>query len=281
MRSACVVAGDDDQVAIRAKVTDRLTELASHLPEDLRVAALAAFGISAEARQPLYQDRIRWAAQHLDRDPRTVRRRVDEAIEVLAELASAPSPSPAEGDRWHTAALAVTMVLDQPEPEVFEQRRVVADEDGVRSLDLAISFPAGRGDLSVTVFYGGTVVDRGMATDDRWGYGLELPHPLSRGEQWEFGIRFRLPPASMVRPHLVCVPRHPCEALDLRVRFGLERPSDVRVLEGAFQRDVTTPTFRGRRHPVDSAGDVHLRFRHLTPGLAYGARWDGRSADLQ
>jgi hypothetical protein len=32
--------------------------------------------------------------------------------------------------------------------------------------------------------------------------------------------------------------------------------------------------FQGNQHTVDQAGEIHLRFRHLTPGLAYGARWE-------
>ncbi|NBH08291.1 hypothetical protein [Amycolatopsis sp. SID8362] len=271
LRTACAVSADDGMVAIREKVSGRLSSLASHLPEDLRVAALAAFAISSEARQPLYQDRVRWAASLLDRDPRTVRRRVDEAIEVLAELASSSPSAAPSADSWHTATLAVSMVLDQGAPLILEQRRIVADRDGLRSLDLAVSLPGGRSSLSATVLYGGHLVDRGMEATDRWGFGLDLPRPLSRGESWESALLFRLPSAAALRPHMVCVPRQPCESFDLRVRF--EGQPEVRVLEGAFQRDVSDPGYRGRPHEVDPSGEIHLRFQRLTPGLAYGARW--------
>lgn len=275
LRSACSVLAEDGMVAIREKVSDRLTGLAADLPEDLRVVALAAFAICAEARQPLYQDRVRWAAHRLDRDPRTVRRRVDEAIDLLAELASSASSAPAvsPSDRWHTLSLAVAVVLDQPSPVVLEQRRIVADQEGLRSLDLAVSLPGGRSDLSVAVLYGGTLLDRGMETSDRWGYGLELPRPLSRGESWDVAILFR-PPS--LRPYMVCVPRQPCDQFNLRIRFG-RVPPEVRALEGAFQRDVSDPGYHGRHHEVGPSGEVHLRFRGLTPGLAYGARWAHQS----
>ncbi|MEU8635148.1 hypothetical protein AB0C38_23460 [Amycolatopsis sp. NPDC048633] len=268
LRSACSVADGDGMVAIREKVSDRLTGLAADLPEDLRVAALAAFAICAEARQPLYQDRVRWAAHRLDRDPRTVRRRVDEAIDLLAELASSPSSSPAaSGDQWHTSSLAIACVVDPP--LILERRRIVADQEGLQSLELAVSLPAGR--PSATVLYGGTLVDRGMETSSRWGYGLELPRPMSRGESWEVGILFQ-PPS--LRPYMVTVPRQPCDEFDLRVRFGRVPPPEVWVLNGAFQRDVSDPGYRGRPSQMDSSGEVHLRFRGLMPGLAYGARWE-------
>ncbi|WP_410641175.1 hypothetical protein [Amycolatopsis sp. lyj-346] len=252
LRAACGVAEPDGMVTIRAKVSDRLAELSSQLPEDLRLAALAAFAITPEARQPLYQDRVRWAAARVDRDPRTVRRRVDEAIDSLAELASA-APASATPGKWHTAALTVAVVLE--EPCVFEQHRVVADQDGLRSFDLA--FPAGEG----LVLYGGTLAEG----------AVKLPPPLSlsRGESWEFAAVFTAEPAV----HVVYVPRHRCEVFDLRVRFGKEGPAEVLALEGAFERDITDPGYRGRRLQVDAAREVHLQFRHLTPGLAYGARW--------
>lgn len=275
LRSACSVADDDGLVEIRTKVASRLTELAGHLPDDLRLAALAAFAICAEARQPLYQERIQWAARRVDRDPRTVRRRVDDAIDLLAELATGVRPEgvPTPETSWHTASLTVAMVLDQPSPLVLEQRRVVADQDGVSALDLAVSLPSGRDAVSATVFHGGKLVDRGMEASDRWGFAMELPRPLARGESCEIAVLFRFPSASALRPYLVCVPRHPCDQFDMRVRFGQDGPGEVRVLDGAFQRDVSDAGYRGRLHQIDPAGELHLRFRGLAPGLAYGARW--------
>jgi hypothetical protein len=98
---------------------------------------------------------------------------------------------------------------------------------------------------------------------------VELPRPLSRGESWEFAAVFKAEPGS----RLVYVPRDRCEVFDLRVRFGEEGPSEVLALDGAFERDVADAGYRGRSARVDSAGEVHLQFRHLTPGLVYGARW--------
>jgi len=281
LRAACDVTDGDGLVVIRQKVATRLAELAEQLPEDLRIATLAAFAIDTEARLPLYQDRVRWAAIKVDRDPRTVRRRVDEAINELAELATSAPPRPAcaPAGSWHTTELRVAVGLDRARPEVLEQRRIVADRDGVRELDLAVSLPAGRRDMEVGVFYGGTLLDRGMEASDRFGFALALPSPLSRGESHDFAVRFRFPTARAMRPYLVCVPRRPCELFDLRVRFGRDRvPPRVWMLHGAFQRDVSDPVCHGHEHPVNGAGEIHMRFRQLTPGLAYGARWEADNA---
>jgi hypothetical protein len=274
LRATCAVTDGDGLVATRQKVAARLTELADQLPDDLRLAVMAAFAINSEARLPLYQDRVHWAAMRVDRDPRTVRRRVDEAIVHLAELATS-SPVARLGDAangWHTTDQQVMVVLDRDRPEVLERRRIMSDEDGLRALDLAVSVPSGRRDVEANVYFGGTLVDRGMEASDRISWSLTLPRPLSRGESHDFAVRFRLP---AMRPYLMCVPRHPCDLFDLRVRFGKDRqPQRVWTLHGAFQRDVSDPLFQGSQHPVDQAGEIHLRFRHLTPGLAYGARWE-------
>ncbi|WP_086846455.1 hypothetical protein [Amycolatopsis kentuckyensis] len=267
LRSACGVSESDGMVVIRAKVSGRLSELSAHLPDDLRAAVLAAFAITAEARLPLYQDRVKWAALRVDRDPRTVRRRVDEAIDLLAELALAPSAGALPGN-WHTAALVVALVIG--ESRVFEQRRVVADEDGLRSLELPLPLSAA---LDGSVLYGGTLTD----PPDGGGFVMELPRALSRGESWEYAVLFDV--GSVVSPHLVCVPQHRCEAFDLRVRFGKAGPEEVLTLDGAFEKDIADPAYRGRPQPVDAAGEVHLRFQHLTSGLAYGLRWVDRNAD--
>jgi hypothetical protein len=277
LRAVCDVGDGDGGAVTRRKVAGRLAELAEQLPADLRLAVLAAFGVTAEARLPLYQDRVRWAAARVERDARTVRRRVDEAINILADLAGGLPRSPAPGapTSWHTTQLRVSVALDQPQPEVFEQRMVVADQDDVRELELAISLPVARRELDVDLFYGGSLRDRGREATDRFGFTLMLPKPLARGEPHEFAMRFRLPDAEALRPYFVCVPRRLCELFDLRVRFDRDRvPPRVWLLDGAFQRDVADPVHSCPRQEVDDAGEIHLRFHQLAPGLAFGARWD-------
>jgi hypothetical protein len=274
LRAVCRVSDGDGPVAVRDKVAARLTELAGQLPEDLREVTLAAFAVTPDdARLPLYQDRVNWAAVRVDRDPRTVRRRVDEAIVQLAELATgAPRgrrDEPASG--WHTAELRVVLTLDQAQPEVLVERRIVIAEDGLRELDLEVTLPAAQRDLDACVFYGGRLVDRGTSAGAR--FGLALPGPMSRGESHDLAVRFRLPAPHAMRPCLVRVPRRRCELFDLRVRFGPDPPR-VWTLNGASRRDVSDPRFHGHRHQVDRAGEIHLRFYQLAPGLAYGARWE-------
>lgn len=270
LRATCGVTEADAPGAIRRKVADRLTELAGQLPADLRLATLAAFAIDDEARLPLYQDRVYWAAVRMDRDPRTVRRRVDEAISHLAELAADVPRDRPDGRTggWRTTELHAVLTLDRPHPEVIERHRVVADRDGLGELVLTPPLPLDRPDLDVRVLYGGTLVRRTAPT-------LVLPTPVLGGHSHDFAIRFRPPAADATRSYLTYVPRHPVDLLDLRVRFdGTATQPRVWALHGAYPHDGVDPT-HGHRHPVDQAGEIHLRFRDLSPGLAYGVRWEG------
>ncbi|WP_143174207.1 hypothetical protein [Streptoalloteichus hindustanus] len=269
--------GDDGPMAIRQKLAARLTELAEQLPEDLHLATMAAFALITEARLPLYQDRVHWVATKVDRDSRTVRRWVDDAIDQLAELAAIIARS--RTSCWHTAELRVAVVLDRQQPEILVQHRVIANQDGVYELRFAPPLLEGQRDLDVDVLYGGTLLDRGAAVNDHPGCALVPAEPLSQGESHVFAVRFRLPNTHTMQPYLVYAPEHPCELFDLRVRFGNHRkPPHVWTLRGAHQRAGSVPAHHGSPYPVDRAGEIHLRFRRLVPGLGYGARW-GRTLE--
>lgn len=286
LREVCNVQDSSNTAEIRKKITDRLVTLAGGLPDDLRIVVLAAFSLHPEARHPFYQERVRWAAEQLRRDERTARRRVDVAIEALAELAVSPAgPAEQSSDQvagWHTAGLWVSLSLDLPVPEAFEYRRVIADRDGIAELDLSMTLTAANRaeslafrELDIDVFRGGTLLHWSRESTDRFAFGLGLPQPIMRGQTHDYAIRIRVPSGQVMQPHYVCVPKHRCEMFDLSVRFGKSNmPRRVWRLSEAFQRDVDDPFPRGEVLSPDAAGEIHLTFRELTPGLAYGARWE-------
>ncbi|MGK4595262.1 hypothetical protein [Amycolatopsis sp. w19] len=279
------ISEGDDNAEVRRKITEGLLTLARTLPNDLRLAVLAALAMHEEAGHPFYQDRVRWLAHTLDRDDRTARRRIDEGMDQLAVLAlgGVRSPEPEQPGRlWHTEELRVMVALDQPTPETFEFRRIVADTDHTSELDLALTLGAhGRGgrssgsDLRVDVFYGGVLTARAMESSERVGLGLRLPRQLSRGERHEFALRFRAP---FRYSHFVCVPRHPVDLFILHLRFASPAPVRVSRLERVFQDDARDTEVMGTQLTPDASGEVQAEFRHLTPGFAYGIRWSATSS---
>jgi hypothetical protein len=259
LREACGITERDAPGAVRRKVRTWLTDLIGRLPDDLRHPTMVAFALDAAVRLPLYQDRVHWVAEKLDRDPRTVRRRVDVAIDQLAELADA-DPDPAlPPAAWRTVELRIAAVLDGGQPEIFMHRTVVAERDGLRELALPTPVPWQR--ARARVLFGGALVDGPEPT-------IAFARPVDRGGEHEFAVALRLTEAAPRR--LVHVPTRPWELLDVRVRFGADRPARVWALEGAPRADAED---LGTAQPVDEAGEARLRVRGLVPGLSYGLRW--------
>jgi hypothetical protein len=286
LREVCEVTDADSPSEIRRKVARRLEVLSAGLPEDLRFAVQAAFAIRPDARMPLYKDRVGWAAVRLNRDPRTARRRVDDGIHQLAQLAAVTPAEPTmptwplgqkQAGGWHTSHLRVIVALDRERPEVLEERTVVADEDGLAELDLAVTvadLPRDGADLDIDAFCGGTVTERVMESSERLAFRLVLPRPIDKGESHEFVLHFRFPDGHIMRPHFACVPRYPCAVFDLRVRFDPRTPPrEVWSVRDAFQRDAGDPVSGGEPLAVNEAGEVRTTFDGLFPGLAYGAGW--------
>ncbi|MBM7775971.1 hypothetical protein JOD54_006175 [Actinokineospora baliensis] len=255
LRAACEIVSGDDKLAIRRKVTARLTELARRLPDDLAEVALVAFALKAEARHALYQDRVSWVANEDNCDTRTIRRRVDEAIDHLAELAEATPVSGSRAVRTSTE-LHVVLSLDRSRPELLELHRTTAVEDDLVELDFTTTCQI----QEPRVLYGGTLI-----APDR----LRLPAPLSRGTSHAFAIHGQLATAPSA---LILVPEHSYTVLDLRVRFAQSAtPREVWAIRG-LSRDgsgafSTTPL------RIDDAGEIHLRQTDLAAASPRGVQW--------
>jgi hypothetical protein len=285
LRALSGVTEASNAAELRRRVSESLEKLASALPDDLRIAALVALGLHPEARLPFYQERIRWLAEYLQRDERTARRRADEAIDQLAEIAASPSlPATADhstgADDWYVSELRCRMVLDRAVPETFEFRRIIAIRDDVSEIPLSLTLPRDpvdpneSHDLIAEVVFGGTLVHRERESASRFGFVLELPRPLKRYEGAEFVLRYHLPPGQPMRPHYVLAARRRCDLFDLRVRFDRERlPRQVWQVNEAFHRDLDEGAARGQLLALDAAGEIHVEFRNLKPALSYGAQW--------
>lgn len=280
--------GDDDGPArVRRQLRDWLTAHAKGLPEDLRAAASQAFGLDGDAR--LYQERVRSVALLIERDDRTARRRIDDALLRIAQRALDPDARrPAPDPPWRTAELSAVVVLDLPVPEVIETRRIVAQRDGLAEVELSVTLEPpdpGRGplaDVGLDVLYGGVLTDRARRSTHRIGFALRLPEPLRRDEEHEYSFRIRLSPERGIAPYYVCTPRFPCASFRLHVRFGPGRvPGAIWRLRDTLPIELADPESSRERVTANGAGEVHLAFTDLKPNLSYGVTWSdaaGRGA---
>lgn len=275
---------------VRDATIELLRRLAARLPDDLTLALLVGFGVHAVAKQRFYEDRVDWLAKEVQRDKRTVKRLIDNAVEQTADLAldevrhRAARDAVIEPSAWHCATLSTVVVLDGAAPEIIEHRRIVCHENGLDLIDLAVTLTgapvqpgrdmAGSADLNVDVLFGGTLERTASESSRRIGLYLRLPAPLAAGDQADFMLRYRIPPNKAISPHYVAVLRYRCDHFDLRIRFGEPQPTTAYRLLSTFQADVEDPADMGEPVPVDKAGELHLVFEDLKPGFAYGARWE-------
>jgi hypothetical protein len=269
LRALAGVVDDDGPAEIRMKVARYLRSLAEALPDDLRVASLTAFAIEPGARHPLYKDRVALTAARIGRDPRTARRRIDEAIEQLAQTATAKpgfgheiTPMPAGG--WWISDLRMSLVLDRPQPELVEQCQFVAEQQDVREIEVLSSRLGTFADLTADqlasdVFYGGTLQPRGTQPAT-----LTLPRPLVSGEAHEYVMRSTVASAVLLPNESRFRTDRRCDRFDLRVRFDLTNPP----------RRIWPIGDETRELRPDEAGDVRVEFSCLIPDRDYGIRWE-------
>ncbi|MFE2755729.1 hypothetical protein ACFXGA_27385 [Actinosynnema sp. NPDC059335] len=273
------VADDDGPAQVRRRLRDWLTAHARALPEDLKEAAHLAFGLGHDAR--LHRERVRSLALRIDRDDRTARRRIDDALLRIAQRALDPDLRRPEPDLpWRTAELSAAVVLDLPVPEVVERRRIVAERDGLDEIGLSVTVEPpdpGRGpldDVGLDVLYGGVLTSRARQSTNRIGFALRPPEPLRRDEEHEYAIRIRLSPERGIAPYYVCTPRYPCAVFRLHVRFGPGRaPGVIWRLRDTLPIELGDPESSRSRVAADACGEVHLTFTDLKPNLSYGITW--------
>ncbi|RLK61756.1 hypothetical protein [Actinokineospora cianjurensis] len=264
LRALCAVTDNDDDVTARDKVITTLTELAGRLPDDLRLCFTAAFALSEQTRQPFYADRLTWAGTELKRESRTIRRRVDEGITSVAQLATTrPRQS------WHTDELHAVVSLAGT-PEVFEFRRVIADTD-LTEITLGWSTKTGVEDLAIAVVHGGTLVERTRKSRNRVAATVRLPAPLRAGQPHTISVRLHPDP---MHPLYVCTPHTPCTTFSLRVVFPPPRfPTHALLLDGVLPAEVDDDLTSHPPIPIDATGQIATTFTNLTPHLSYGVRW--------
>lgn len=284
LREVCSIERSDPPGVVRDKLSSKLGNLAGTLPDELRVAAVAALAIHPKARHLLLQDRLRWLADHIARDGRTARRRVDESFARLAEAATGPDRPTrvlpdGSGPGWYVSRLEAVYRLDLSLPVAHERRTVVAEWDGIAEIGLGVTLPREHGDLgvpelAVDVDFGGTLVHRHRLSNSRFQCVLALPRPLRAGERHEYGVTIGVPADQRLRPHYVFTPARRCDELDLRVRFAHDRPpSIVRRVDNSFHRELDDPIGSGEPMAPDSAGEVRAVFSDLFVGFGYGVRW--------
>ncbi|HEX5404887.1 MAG TPA: hypothetical protein VFX16_21570 [Pseudonocardiaceae bacterium] len=278
----CGAAGTENTAAIRDRLSERLRILSDRLPEDLRLAVTIALGLHPDTKQPFLQDRVQFLADLQKRDVRTIRRRMDEGFDLLAEMATKPDETAVRGSGldWYIDRVEAILRMDKPSPVCFERRRIVAERDGLDQIQVMFTLPrdqhraADEHDLYAELSFGATLLATDRKSDNRFDFQLGLPEPLATGDRHEYGMRWGVPPNQPMRTHYVFFPDRRCDEFRLRIRFDRDRrPSTVWRVTEVFHREIDDNRPTDDLLTIDKAGEINLLFRDLRPGHGYGAQW--------
>jgi hypothetical protein len=287
LRDLCGITDSDTHAIIREKVISKLCSLSEKLPEDLQTIIRTTLALNVEAQGKFLNDRVKLLAIEFDRDVRTIRRRMNEAIDLLVENALKQeefTSRATEGKDWHVRRFEAILRMDGTAPECIERRTIVAERDGLNQIRISITLPQDSNsagspiDLHAEPFFGARLVDKQLLPGGRFSFELRLPVMLSAGQTHDFGLLVRIPNDQVMHPHYVFFPERPCDVFDLRVRFAPSNvPAEVVLVSGVFHRAIDDPASSGRVLTVDEVNEVHVAFSSLLPGYGYGVRWTGGS----
>lgn len=282
LRERAGIAADEDEFTCREKLVEYLDRILATVPAFEREVVAVAIGLHPDAKD-LTSQAARLQRIELDRqrDPKTVRRWLDQA---LARVAKSVARQIADGDDgadtgWYVESLRSVLRLDLAAPVAYEDRRIVATRHGIRELTHRASLPRLPGPqiegrrLDVDLDYGGRLrLDYATETDFR--YVIALSRPLDWGERHEFRLTTRLPPGLPMAPHYTCVPQRRFDFFELRIRFDRHRlPRQVHRIERGSPRSADAGVRTPEVLVPDESGEVTARFQRLVPGYSYGLQW--------
>lgn len=274
-----ITSADGDKQA-RAKLREQVDNLAPQLPNHTAELIRTALGIHPDYSYSTLGERLDCLERSAGRGRRTLLRRLDGALQLLAEcqLEAAAGKDPNRDDDWYLSYLSSLIRFSGDRLSLMETRRLTATRDGVREIEIAWSSarPAGLEDtagMGVEIMYGGEI-DPGsvQSSGARWRGRMRLPRELAAGETYEY--RTLVDDLAMAQPYYLVTPTRRIDRFEARIKFSVDSvPQRIYRLDGVFARFAEDmPTEDARLHP-DSIGEVVAHFTALRRGCSYGFRW--------
>jgi hypothetical protein len=285
LRAVCSVTSSTTHDQARQLLVARLREAAAELPDGprlrLRQAASVALALDGlPTRLLVLGQRQNDAAVEWQSDVRTVRRRCDHALRLLGSILARESDAPTPVG-WYYDRISVFLRLDIAQPQIRQERAIVAEVEGLTGIELCICIPQhpkekkrSHVEMETEVEYGVGASALEQRDTGKFVHQLSLPGPLSIGQLHTYSFITRLSADLRMRPHFVCAPSRRCDRLDLHVKFDPRRlPRVVWAVTaasmGSVRPDVPGPDVRA----PDSLGEVQVSFSKLRPGYGYGLYW--------
>jgi len=278
LRKVCGLDEDAGAETIRDRVRNWVHEATEQFPEDLRIVTITSLGMNPEVQDVFLAQRVEWLAQLLERDARTVRRRMDAGLTRLVEAAVGVEVQEIDyGDPWRLQHFSALLRLDGPTPVCTERRTIVATRDGVDQIQWSISLPKaddGPVGLDVRVLQGAVLSSMERPSPRRFQLQLRLPYALRAGQTHSLSLDVCVPLGQQIPPTYVFWPERPCDRFDLVVRFHPDRlPRLVWRVSDVFHRDADELEPGSEKLTIDYVGEVTTSFVRPRPGRGHGVQW--------
>lgn len=278
LRKVCGIDEDAGAETVRERVRNWVHEATEQFPEDLRIVTTTSLGMNPEVQHVFLAQRVEWLARLLDRDVRTVRRRMDAGLTRLVEAAVGVEAQDVDhGDPWRLQRFSALLRLDGPTPVCTERRTIVATRDGVDQILWSMSLPKAGDDpvgLDVKVLQGAVLARMERPSSRRFQLLLRLPNALRAGQAHSFSLDVCVPLGQPMPPTFVFWPERPCDRFDLVVRFHPDRlPRLVWRVSDVFHRDADELEPGSDKLAIDYVGEVAASFVRLRPGRGHGIQW--------
>jgi hypothetical protein len=252
--------------------------LGDHAEE--RETLLTALGLHPPAQHATLNGRLVWLANKRYVAPRTMRRRLEDAIDAFVHAAVALACASATADElgYIVDMFDGTVTFDGCRTRCIERRRVrvVRDQLSVIRCRFGVPSPRRGGDefgFNVDLVYGGVRCDVGYQTSVV-EYGVEVPRPLDAGDLHEFEITYELPAAQPMDPYYVVRPAAPFGSVSLTVRFDPRRvPERVWQINGVLRREIDGCPPDDQLLSLEPTGCVRATFHDGYEGRMYGIAW--------
>lgn len=257
---------------VRTRLLTLLNGESSGLPSDLRLLVQAAFGITSS--HPLLHERLADVGSLLQRDARTLRRRLSDADELLADRI-ALRYAPREGlvkPGFHWVSYHFDIDVSTPSPVFVSTRTLVATVDQLTEIGEVVSIPV-VGDsesLQVEGLSGCTYIGRDNLSATSWRLRFSLPRPIALGETYDTVVRFTWPGRDWIQPVAAIVPMRPVDRFGVSASFGSPRTcATAWVLNGTLPTALADPS----PDQMITTDSYDVEFDDLLLGHAYGIAW--------
>jgi hypothetical protein len=287
LRSLSGAGPDAPPLETAQRLQVELGRLIDGLPWELRQFARAALNVSweDEGASELLEGRISRLSDLVTRDPRTVRRHINEAMNQLVDAAVAEE-NWTEMDRqqslseWYIKSSRAILRLDRPNPEAVDEREIVVTGSPLSGISLPFTLPRHPDDHSDThelqtdILFGGKFVVNRRVADLRFDIKVQFSRVIQPGESHRYAVIYRVPDGQKMTPHYVFVPYRRCDEFELFIRFDEHAlPTDIRRVNARFHREIEERQPDEEKLRPDAAAEVHIRFTNLQVGAGYGIQW--------